>query len=811
MHAHRPRGRWAVSGLPLLLALLATLLGGSAVAGTVPAADGTAPSVADAGSGGHGSATTPTGDLIGTVSDRSSGEPLVGAEVTVASRGHVIADLVSDDFGRFIAHDLQTGSYVVRARLLGYSADSVVATVPAEGGGVTVAIRLAAAPVGLSGLAVTVQAPLAVDTRTGEQVYQQHAYHGAPSNTTSQILQQSIVGAARAPTGEVHIRGQHAEYTYYVDGVPVPPGISGSLNELFDPAIVNRITFQTGGWDAEYGNKNAAIVDVQTKVPAGGFHADLGGYGGSYGDNGQTLSMSSHSGRWGWFVSGTRQGSNMRQNPVAFDTATAVPLNYHNHGTDYFTFGKVEFVPSERDRLNVDANWSRTRFQVPFDSAQGLLDDAQRDLNSFVTAGWHHRFGSADTLSASEEGSDLFVGLYARHGSLVYTPGALDQPSFVFFPDTTPIAVSESRSFDTYGVRADYHVRVSHAADFKVGTQVSTTSGREDFSTVDATGSPGPASRSGLDGHDFGVYAQTALSPAEWVELRTGVRYDEHDAPFAGTRRQLSPRVKLSFFAGSGTTFSLYYGRLFMPTNIEDLRAITTVSLQGDTTSSSPTLPERDNFFEVDLIHRFPIGVVAKLSGYLKNASPGVDDNTVQGTAIVTPVNLAEVRVRGIEAALEVRPPGPVSGYVNFALSHAYGRGPVTGGFFPKDPADVPGGWFDLDHDQRVSAVVSATYSAHRFFLSGTGIYGSGLANGADIAEPIGRGLLDFNSGIHVDPSFILDAATGYSFAMGPAVVSPQLYVNNVLGTHYLLKGAFFSGASVGRPRSVEVRLNVAY
>ncbi len=60
-----------------------------------------------------------------------------------------------------------------------------------------------------------------------------------------------------ATTGEVHIRGQHAEYTYYIDGVPVPAGISGSLNELFDPDVVNSISFKIGGWGADYGNKNA--------------------------------------------------------------------------------------------------------------------------------------------------------------------------------------------------------------------------------------------------------------------------------------------------------------------------------------------------------------------------------------------------------------------------------------------------------------------------------------------------------------------------------------------------------------------------
>jgi hypothetical protein len=101
----------------------------------------------------------------------------------------------------------------------------------------------------LNTVEVSAAAPSVVDVRSGDQTFQASQYHGAPTTTTSQILQQSISGAARAPTGEVHIRGQHAEYTYYVDGVPVSSGVSGSLNELFDPAIISHIDFKTGGWD----------------------------------------------------------------------------------------------------------------------------------------------------------------------------------------------------------------------------------------------------------------------------------------------------------------------------------------------------------------------------------------------------------------------------------------------------------------------------------------------------------------------------------------------------------------------------------
>src|SRR2546425_13131074 len=97
-------------------------------------------------------------------------------------------------------------------------------------------------------------------------------------------------------------------------------------------------------------------------------------------------------------------------------------------------------------------------------------------------------------------------------------------------------------------------------------------------------------------------------------ELRTGVRFDNHNAPFAGNQHQVSPRVKLSFFPDPANTFYAYYGRLFMPTNVEDLRAITSIADSG--VVAEPTLPERDDFYEVGYVHRFPFGVVTKLSGY---------------------------------------------------------------------------------------------------------------------------------------------------------------------------------------------------
>jgi hypothetical protein len=753
-------------------------------------------------------------DITGVVTDAGSGQPLPSAEVSIMRGTEVVSNASTDAFGRYTTHNIAPGTYTITARFLGFSPQSKTISVGDSNGDIKTDFALNAVAINLEGVMVTASVPLAVDTRTGDQRFKQDQYHGAPTNTTSGILQQSIAGAARAPTGEVHIRGQHAEYTYYVDGVPVPAGISGSLNELFEPAVVNQIDFITGGWDAEYGNKNAAVVNITTRIPAGGLHYNLNGFAGNYNTYGQGLSASTNAGKLGYFFSGSHQTTDMRKEPLILDPTTNEVVNFHNHGEDWYGFGKIQFTPSSNDVLNLDANLSQTKFQVPFDTTGNTqLDDNQRDVNSFINLGWRHQFGAkADSAGGSAENTgaapELFMGAFYRHGGLRYTPGLNDQPQFIFFPDTlTPYNIKENRNFNAFGVKADYSIHPAREMEIKFGTLSSITRGQEDFSTVDASGNPGPASNSALKGWDGSGYAQIAYSPAEQFEIRTGIRYDAHNAPFASTQSQWSPRVRLNFYPNSANTIYLYYGRLFLPTNVEDLRAVTSVAQGG--VATEPTLPERDHFYEAGYIHRFPFGLVSKFSAYYKHSTPGIDDNTVPGSNIVTSVNLADAKITGIETVQEIRPPGPFSAYLNVALNHAYGNGPITGGFFP---TDAPQGFFDLDHDQRLSAVASGTYAFRQSYASLTGTYGSGLTNGVDPADcgcSYGTGLFDFNRGIKVKPSLILNASTGISLPFGRALIRPEFYVDNILNKKYLLKGAFFSGASVGRPRTFQVRLNI--
>jgi hypothetical protein len=339
----------------------------------------------------------------------------------------------------------------------------------------------------------------------------------------------------------------------------------------------------------------------------------------------------------------------------------------------------------------------------------------------------------------------------------------------------------------------------------KTGVDASIASGHEHFATADAGGRAGPAVDAPVHGGDLGFYVEGTIRPSPFWEIRPGLRYDLHAAPLAGDATQLSPRVKVSFFPSPRTTLWIYYGRLFVPSPVEDFHVLATAGQGGQ---GLPTSPERDHFIEAGLVQSaLAAGTTLKVAAYHKWSTPAVDDNTLPGTALTATVNVARVRITGIESVLEVRPRGALGGYLNVALSHAYAHGPITGGF---SPTAYPSGWYDLDHDQRLSVVGSLSYDRPRWYASATGIFGSGLTNGNPSAGTTGLGLLDFNAAVKVPPSFILNTSVGGTVRIFGWSVRPQLSVDNPFNVRYELKGAFTSGPSMGRPRTAAFRLEVA-
>ncbi len=768
--------------------------------------------------------------LIISVNDFNTKVPLEQVRVTLRKNGELIENKVTDSRGQTTFEELNPGKYSVIANYIGYITYSDTLELRQE----LTNLRIELKEENLTTQEIIVQGSNEgsannIDKSSGNQVFQSEYYHAPPSSRMTNLIQQNLTGSVKAPTGEVHIRGQHGEFTYYVDGIPVPLGVFGGLNEVVDPKVIDRITFLSGGFPAEYGGQMAAIMDIQNRVPSGRFHLNLSSYIGSFlvfngtkpfsprnevptgqssniaGDtlggrvgpfrsinsNGQDISLSNHSGKFGYFISGSRQQTDRRIDPPVSNL-------FNDKGSDYFLYGKFDYLIGKKDYITANLNYGKTDTEVPFDiTEQGFSPDNQKTTNSYQTFTYYH---SISTKKDNE--SKLLVGFYGRQGGLLFTPGTQSPVSFQFIGDSALYALSEDRNFSTIGTRIKFDKRVSGKFETNFGLTFSATSGSEHFTSRDSVGNSGPSLLTNYKGSDFGAFTEGQYIPFKKFRLDLGVRYDQHIAPDAPLQKQLSPRIRANFFFDNANTAYLYYGRLFMPNNIEGLR---TISLNVDS-AGSPTLPERDDFYEASYIHTFKFGLVSKLALFYKYSSPGVDDQTVGSSSIKTPVNIEKVKNTGIEASLSYTSPRiPFSAYVNASVIHSWGSGAITGGFLPIDDA---GSATDLDHDQRLSVVAGLNYQPKKWFANLIAIYGSGLTNGNPNGTEFKTGLFDFNPDAHVSPSITFDLSGGYSFQLlKTTVLEPSIYITNLFDNAYLLKGAFFSSASYGERRNVVVKL----
>jgi hypothetical protein len=751
--------------------------------------------------------SSPSTQFAVVVLDSESHTPLQLARVSLMRGTSLVQGHVTDVSGQAIFRDVY-GNYTLVVRSVGYRPYSQPITVLDQSIVDTVLLSL----VQQNEVVVTsnVIPNVSVDLSSGNQVFDASTYHAPPQDRITALVQQSVAGAARAPTGEVHVRGQHGEFTYYLDGIPVPLGVFGGLNEVVDPQVIDRVTFLTGGFPAEYGGQMAAVMDVQTKVPEGsGFHLNASEYTGTYLPNidkasqilpnrflnsdGQTLAISDHTGPLSFYLSGSRQETDRRIDPP-------VPLIFHDHGFDYFLYGKADYILSPTSYLSMNLNYGVTATQVPYDSLEGIASDYQTATNSFQTLSY---FNTLSTETEHEQ--HLFIGAYAREGGLVYTPGSIDPPGFVFASDTSKAYnLAEDRSFTTLGTRVKYDASLSHQVQYAIGGNFSATTGHENFTSADSAGNAGPSVFSNFAGSDFGLFVQGQYHPLEWTRFDVGVRYDQHIAPDLPFTSQVCPRIKWNFFIDESNTAYLYYGSIFMPNNTEGLRTIASAS-QGSNVPQG-TLPERDKFYEAVYSRSWGYGVTSKLAAFYKFATPGVDDATIGSSALKTPVNIDTVRTTGLELALSFSDPNsPFSGYVNTSIIHAYGAGTITGGFLP---FATDGTATDLDHDQRLSVVIGANYQPQDWFVNGQAIYGSGLTNGNPNGLPIQTGLFNFNQGAHTTPSWIINVSGGYTFHIGNETLTPSLYITNLLDYHHLIKGAYFSNAVWEEPRNVVLRVS---
>jgi hypothetical protein len=99
----------------------------------------------------------------------------------------------------------------------------------------------------------------------------------APLN---QVLLQ-MTGVAQDSFGQVHVRGDHANVQFRINGVQLPEGLS-VFGQALETRFAHSISLLTGALPAQYGFQTAGVLDIQTKtgLTNPGFAFSI--YGGSF-------------------------------------------------------------------------------------------------------------------------------------------------------------------------------------------------------------------------------------------------------------------------------------------------------------------------------------------------------------------------------------------------------------------------------------------------------------------------------------------------------------------------------------------------
>ena len=538
--------------------------------------------------------------------------------------------------------------------------------------------------------------------------------------------------------GQVHVRGDHANLQYRIDGVQLPEGITG-FGQVLSPRFANSISLLTGGLPAQFGLRTAGIIDIKTKDGLLNNVADVDFYGGQRGTENPSFEYGGSKGNFSWFTTGEYLHTDRGVEPP-----TPGPTAIHDTSNQGSGFGYFSYFLNPTTRLSLITGTAVNHFQIPANPnqpqvfnligvpvyASADIHEGQLEQNYFGVLALQGTVGPNIDYQIAPFSRYSAVSFYPDYeGDLIYNGAA----SKVFRSDW-----SNGFQLDTaYHAIADHTIRWggyfdseraeidNHEAAFPLSATASARTSSTPVFIVDNIA---------LQTWIYSVYLQDEWKPFEKLTINYGVRFDLYDGLVRAD--QASPRVGAEYTPIKGTTLHAAYARQFTPPPTE-LVTVSTVQKFKDTTGApasngngTPTV-ERDHLFDAGIIQQLLPGLTVGVDSYYKKASDLIDEGQFGPALIFETFNYNKGRVWGTEFTSSYTRDNLYT-YANFAYSVAQGTQVESGqfNFTPQELKYINSHYIFLDHDQTFTSSAGAAYRWKGFTLTFDGIYGSGLRSG---------------------------------------------------------------------------------
>src|SRR6266853_771985 len=198
----------------------------------------------------------------------------------------------------------------------------------------------------------------------------------APLN---QLLLQAP-GVAQDSFGQLHVRGDHANLQYRLNGVQLPEGIN-VFGQALETRLADSVALITGALPAQYGFRTAGIIDIQTKTGTLDPGGSVSMYGGSHEWLQPSVEWGGRVGRLDYFLTGE-----FLHNGIGIENPTGNYHPIHDRTDQGRGFAYLSGIVDPTTRLNAILGTSRTHLQIPNIPGQspglGLAVNGISDFNS---------------------------------------------------------------------------------------------------------------------------------------------------------------------------------------------------------------------------------------------------------------------------------------------------------------------------------------------------------------------------------------------------------------------------------------------